>query len=480
MTRLSYNSRRSRVKKTLKDYLIPWVWILIIFIIIFSIFSWWNSENTWTGSINNQIDSINNLNVTLDDATTEAYIIDEKEKKQVINWSSVLLPSQRVVVKEWTVTIESNDSWTFKLNKMWELSLDQNWWIKLISSDLWLNVSKALNIETIYSKVKISAWSVISISQNEALSTIYVISWSAEVSNLVWQKTLLWNLQKLTISNQDASNKSIDLSINKDNIDDFFKNSEWYVKNNWDSFINNVSSSWSSWASWSVSISDWNSIIELDDLRDEWVVSSDKLNITWKYYNDFVSSITLDWNKAKLNTDDKTFSFSSIMLTKKENDLVFKLYDTDNNIISKVVYTIYYNWAVSQQTTDYTAQPSTTWFEVTNYQVDWSKFIFTAPWESPYTTTESLVTIRWQVPAWIVNKVVVNWFTLGSFNWTTWRYHADVNNDNLKEWTNVYEIKYYWDWWKLIYTNSYIIIKKVKLIQPTEWTTETSSWDIAG
>nr|MDD3720042.1 hypothetical protein [Candidatus Gracilibacteria bacterium] len=480
MTRLSYNSRRSRVKKTLKDYLIPGVGILIIFIIIFSIFSGGNSENTGTGSINNQIDSINNLNVTLDDATTEAYIIDEKEKKQVINGSSVLLPSQRVVVKEGTVTIESNDSGTFKLNKMGELSLDQNGGIKLISSDLWLNVSKALNIETIYSKVKISAGSVISISQNEALSTIYVISGSAEVSNLVGQKTLLGNLQKLTISNQDASNKSIDLSINKDNIDDFFKNSEWYVKNNGDSFINNVSSSGSSGASGSVSISDGNSIIELDDLRDEGVVSSDKLNITGKYYNDFVSSITLDGNKAKLNTDDKTFSFSSIMLTKKENDLVFKLYDTDNNIISKVVYTIYYNGAVSQQTTDYTAQPSTTGFEVTNYQVDGSKFIFTAPGESPYTTTESLVTIRGQVPAGIVNKVVVNGFTLGSFNGTTWRYHADVNNDNLKEGTNVYEIKYYGDGGKLIYTNSYIIIKKVKLIQPTEGTTETSSGDIAG
>lgn len=480
MTRMAYNSRRGRVRKTLKDYMIPVAWILIILLVIISVFSWGGNGDTW--STETSIQSWTDLiNVTLDDATTEAYIIWEKEEKTLISWSSKLLPTQRLIVKEWTVSLESGDFWTFKLNKMWELSLDDKGLIKLISSDLWLRADKSLNIETIYLKAKISPWTVISINQNEALSTIYVISWTAEVSNLAWKKTLLWNLQKLTISRQDASNKDIDLSITKDNIDEFFKNSEWYVKNNWDSFLNTTSTT-SSWSTWIISETNTSDLLELDDLRDEAVVSSSKLSISWKYSNDFVSSIILGDQKAKLDTENKTFSFGTIVLDKKVNDLVFKLFDTDENLIWKVPYTIYYNWVISSDAEVKTStDSSSSAFEVKNFQVDWSKFIFTAPWTSPYTTTESLVTIRWQVPSWMVSKVTVNWFQLWSFNWTTWRYHADSSNDNLKDWTNVYEVKYYGEWWKLIYTNSFVIIKKPKLIEsPSDDDSSTATWEIVG
>ncbi len=467
-SRVTYNSRRNNVKKTIKDYLIPIVGIFILIIILYSVFSWWDDNSTTTKTSNEITNS--KVVVKLDDAESEAYIMSEKEDKKLISWTANLEPTQKLVVKEWTTSIEYNGVGTFKLNKMWELELDKNSWFKLISSDLWIDAKKWFTIDTIYTKVKISAWSIVSLNQNEALSTIYVISWSAEVSNLAWKKTLLWNLQKLTISNQDASNKDADLALSKDNIDEFFKNSVWYVKNNWDSFLSGslLSSSWSTWST----ISTWTlstSLLELDDLRDEIVVSTSKVALSWKYYNDFVSSITLDWVKARLNTELKTFSFGTVTLTKKENDLVFKLYDTDGNIISKVVYTIYYNWTIIQEEAPSTVTndlPDTS-SKLKNYQVDGSKFIFTAPGTSPYTTTESLVTIRWQVPAWIVTKITVNWFQLGSFNWTTWRYHANSDSDNFKDWTNVYEVKYYGDWWKLIYTNSYVIIKKPNTIETT-------------
>lgn len=470
MTRYTYASRRWKINKTVKDYMIPVIWIFILLVVIISIFFWWN--NDWETSTKlNTIQSWSNIIVKLDWATSEAYIMSDKDKKQLISGAANLWINQKLIVKEWSASIDYDDFWTFKLNKMWELVIDQKWWLKLVSSDLWINAKKSIIIDTLYSKVKISAGSVISLSQNEALSTIYIISGSAEISNLVWVKTLLWNLQKLTIWNQDASNKDINLSISKDNLDDFFKNSEWYVKNEGDAFINvaTVINSWSiSWinsSTWDI----WNDILTLDDIRDDLTVSSDKLIISWKFSNDFVSSIVLDWKKAKLNLTNKTFTFDTILLTKRENDLVFKLYDTDENIISKVIYTVFYNWKLAQDLTEKTESPtsqSTSWFEVTNYQVDWSKFIFTQPWPSPYTTYETKTTIRWQTPAWIVTKVVVNGFTLSSFNWTTWRYHADVSSGNFKDWTNVYEINYYWSNWKLVYTNTYVIIKKAKVISP--------------
>lgn len=468
--RFAYNSRRNKVKKTVKDYMIPIAWIFIILIILFSVFSGDDNEST-SGDDTNVESSVWGITAKIDDADTEAYIIDEKEEKKLISSTSKLLPLQKLVVKEWTSTLDYPGVWTLKLNKMWELEVDKKWLLKLNSSDLWIDAKKSFSIDTIYSKIKISAWSIISISQNEALSTVYVISWSAEVSNLVWKKTLLWNLQKLTISNQDASNEDVDLSLSKDNVDDFFKNSEWYTKNNWDSFLSwsLLSASWSTW-----SISTWglsNLDIELDGLRDEMVIDSSKVTISWKYSNDFVSSVTLNWVKARLDTTNKTFSFGTFTLTKKENDLVFKLYDTDDNVMSKTVYTFYYNWAIIQEDSPVETRedPKPTISEVRNYQIDWSKFIFTAPWSSPYTTSESLVTIRWQVPvSAAVSKVSVNWFTLWSFNWTTWRYHANADSDNYKDWTNVYEVKYYWAWGKLIYTNSFVIIKKAKVVEVTE------------
>lgn len=474
--RFSYNSRRNKVNKTIKDYLIPIAGIIIVLIILFSIFSGWDDSSDSTDKTNTEI-SATDLVVNLDDPESEAYILDEKEEKKLISSNAKIKPLEKLVVKDWSVTIENETLWSMKLNKMWELELDKKWVMKLNSSDLWIEAKKGFSIDTMYSKIRISAWSVVSINQNEILSTVYVISWSAEVSNLVWKKTLLGALQKLIISNQDASNEEVDLALSKDNLDEFFKSSEWYTKNNWDSYM-----SWSLLSnSWSTNTSSWSLLdgtIELNDLRDEMVMSSSKIAISWKYSNDFVSYITLDWVKAKLDTLNKTFSFWTYTLTKKENDLVFKLFDTDGNVISKIVYTFYYNWAIIQEDSNISVNETPKTIETTsrNYQVDGSKFLFTAPGSSPYTTTETFVTIRWQTPSGI-SKVIVNWHALSSFNWSTWRYHANSDSDNFKDWTNVYEVKYYWDNWKLVYTNSFVIIKKPKVVElPADtWTASTTT-----
>ncbi|NCO31857.1 hypothetical protein GW891_03550 [bacterium] len=38
-----------------------------------------------------------------------------------------------------------------------------------------------------------------------------------------------------------------------------------------------------------------------------------------------------------------TFKFENIDVSNKENDLVFKIYDDSNDIISRFVYTVYYS-----------------------------------------------------------------------------------------------------------------------------------------
>ncbi len=477
-----YNSRRNRVNKTIKDYLIPIIWIIIVLLIIVVSFSF--SGNDKSEKVPDSSDILLTSTwyvVMLDDATTESYIYVWEKKEPLVS-DYKLKPEDKIVVKEWTVSLELD--WNkLKLNKMGELELTKEWVLKLDSESLWINATKSLDIETMYSKVKISANSIVSIIQNEAASTIYVISWFAEVSNLVWQKSLIWSMQKITISNKDASSESFDIKLAKDSIDDFFKTSDWYIKNN---NLKSISSTWT-WESLSWSqINSSTSLIELNDLRDETTVTSSKISISWKYYNDFVWFITLSWEKAKIDTINKTFNFDNIILTKKENDLVFKLYDTENNIIWKVVYTIYYNWVLSEiviPDIKENVKKDDSQFTVKNYSLDSSKFKFTDPGTNPYTTYESLVTIRWSVPVWVVSKISVNWFTLWRFiSWTSsWRYHADAASDNLKEWLNVYEVKYYWMDSKLIYTNAYTIIKKTKIIQEIQPEVKpeiTNTWEI--
>jgi hypothetical protein len=120
----------------------------------------------------------------------------------------------------------------------------------------------------------------------------------------------------------------------------------------------------------------------------------------------------------------------------------------------KYVKTIYYQWWKDEQA-------STTWFNVENFDIDASEFKFTSPTsEWIYTTYDDEVSIYWETPKNIIKKVTVNWYRLKTFNWTTWRYHAKKVYDNMKEWTNVYEIKYFWDADKLIYKNTFTIIKK--------------------
>ncbi len=468
------NKNNNKVKKILKDYMVPIIWWIILLLIIFAIFFQKadNNKNKTDSSKNTSKTTTWTVLVDLDTPDTKAYLVSGKSEKKLITSKINLWLNEKVIVNDWTINISNKDA-KFRLNKLWELELQNNNIMKLISSDLWWVAKKDFDIDMNYAKLKIYSWTIFSLSQNEVISSVYVIAWSLEVSNLVWQKTLLWNWQTIMIQNQDASNKNIDLSISKDNIDNFFTSSDWYTKNKidlfWDWSWSNLS--WSTWTlnlTWTWKISTWrtssNSVVELDDLRDEMVVSSNKINITWRYYSDFISSIKLDSVSAKLNLENKTFSFGQIDLTKKETDLVIKTYDSEDNIISKDVYTIYFNWTlpksevVQNQENNKNSSTNTT-------VIDSSKFIFTAPWKSPYKTTDSLVTIRWTVPKWLVEKIVVNWYTLQRYTKfsTDWRYHADINNWNFEEWTNTYEVKYYGEWWKLLYTNSFTVIKEAKV-----------------
>ena len=446
MTRIRWN--RNSFSRTIKDYIVPIIWWFVILIVIFN--SLWNE-----GKIDNQALDENRvwIEASLKWDNAEAYIVYPWDTKKSIQWNIKVYKWEKILIKEWNVSLSYLPWVTLELGRLWELKYWSDGSLSLFNSDLWVNTSIVLDISMSYANVVISENSVVSLSQNEVWSTVYLLKWTVEVSNLTWESTMLTGGQKLTVSRDNAANKDVDLQIQKEDIDNFFKWSDWFIKNSWDLYLWNNDEEKNDTQSWTTFVNN-KSLISISSFKDEDRVPSSTVDIKWSYLNSDISVITVDWEITKLDTENNTFSFTNYSLDNSVNDIVVKVFDIDRNLIWKYVYTLYLeNWWASTS--------NNTWFKVKTYNIDASNFKFSSPDTSwTFITFADFVTIKWSVPASTVSKVVVNDYKLNSFNWTTWRYHARSDYNNLKDWTNIYEVKYYWLDGSLIYTNHYTIIKK--------------------
>ncbi len=459
----------SSIPKPLKDYAVPLLALFLILIIIYSVFSGNNDKtknniNSSKSDIQKQVDW---LVIWFNWDNTKASDEYPSGDKKELEDNSVVYKWEKIIVKQWSVS--TNLTWKAELNldKLWILKYKEDGSLYLESSNLWVKAINDINIWMKFANVSIKKWSVVNLNQNDVESTVYVLTWMAEVSNLAWASTIVWKWQKVWVLVQDAWNKDVDLSNIKTDIDDYFKLSDWFIQNSWDYYLNsnknNIdSASWTLSNTWWVvnsnNINNWNinNYVSFDNISDWAYVSSDSIDIRWKILSDNIWKITI-WEDyvAKINFDKKTFIIPWVSIDKKTNDLVFKLYDTTWELVSKFVYTIYNSKWLSND--------KKTWFKVTNYKIDASKFVFTSPSTTwTYSTYDNFVTIRWSVPMWVVWKIEVDWYNLKSFNWITWRYHASTDYNNLKVWTNQYEIKYFDKHGKLIFKNYYTIILKSK------------------
>jgi hypothetical protein len=113
----------------------------------------------------------------------------------------------------------------------------------LYSSDVWIGSKVPLEIDVIFGVVNISANSYVNLIKNEVATTVYVLNGSAEVKNKAGKSTVVGSGQKITILVDEAQKDDIDLALKKEDIDTTFKMSDWYIKNNGDSYLNSLSSS---------------------------------------------------------------------------------------------------------------------------------------------------------------------------------------------------------------------------------------------
>ena len=449
---MNRRNRRNPLVKTFKDYLVPIIWLVVIVILLISFFGG-EKESAPKIVDENRV----GMDIALNWDASEAYIIYPNDDNEEINNTWTLYSWEKVVVRSGVATIDIPEVWKAELNKTWEMKFDEDGGISLYSSDLWLNLDAVQKINMRYGSVFAKENSVLSITQNEAWSTVYMMNGVADVTNLSGRSVVLGKGQKITISRTDAADEDIDLSTLRNDLDDYFKSSEWYIRNNGDFHLNadedtGTGTTDEDTATWSVATSMSKKIINIEAPADESTSNFDKIAISGSYTDENIKTISVNGINAEINAEEKTFEIKEFLLEGNENDLVYKSYDGGNTLLDKSVQTVYYTAANTPAKT----------FEVQNFSLDASKFTFIKPKANPYTTTESLVTIQWYVPPWIVSRITVNGFKLSSLTpyGSYWRYHANAQFGNLKEWINVYEIKYFGREWEVLHTNAFNIIKK--------------------
>lgn len=456
-------SRRhsSSLQTTLKDYLVPIIGWLLILLLLYTFLKGDDTVNINTSENKNPT----SLSFWVSD--TEAYIVYHDDVKEKINETSLFYKWQSVVVKEGSLKLLNPDKSSIHLNKVWELTYNIDGSYELYSSDAWLSTISSTKISMRYASVEIAAESVVSLTQNEAGSTIYILSGSAKISNLAGISTSLVKWQKISISRINAANKDIDLSAEKGVIDSYFKGSDWFIDNQGHLILEKEEADVTNTDTLSNSgtLSSTGEYINFENLRDEMSVDTNTMSIRGTFRSEEVGSISINNTPVSLNASTNTFRIDGLSLWKTMNDIVVKVYDTEKQILEKSVFTVYTSTpakeakvATSQASNPVNTQTNS---QVGNNNINPRDFWFTEPAASgTFTTTSWEITIRWYTNAKDMSAVQVNGFPLASFNGSTWRYHAFERFETLEEWTNQYKIDYFDAAGKVVYSDYYTIIKK--------------------
>ncbi len=446
--------RRNVVTKNLKDYIVPIIGVFIVLLILISLFSGWEKN------VEVQKENKVGIALNLDGQSTQGTIKYSNGDELEITQESVLMKWETINVSQWSLVLDIPEVGDARISKLGIIDYNADGSFSHSSGNFWMNTSKPLNVKMKFARVKMWENSHVSMSQNEMASTIYVIAGFVEVENLVGQNTLVLPGEKVSITTINASNEDLDLKAQKEQIDDVFKNDDWYVLNRGDSYINtgNQENTKEDETTSNVPTVETSTsrVIVFDTIRDEATIDSSSITITGNYTNDNIVKITANWKQADLNTQNKSFTFTDISTSKYQNDIVFRAYDDAEDILEKNLVTLYY---LAGESTGESG-----WYNLQNYEnVDASQYTFTAPSvNTTYTTNVGQVTIQGKVSNPDIANVLINGYKLSSYSQTlwTWKYYAFENFNTISKGTNVYDIEYFDSSDNLIYTNRYTIVWK--------------------
>jgi len=179
-----------------------------------------------------------------------------------------------------------------------------------------------------YAIVKMSENSHVSMDQNEVTSTIYVLDGLVTVENKVGKSVRVLPGEKISIGRNESNKQDLDLKIAKEDIDDIFKDSDWFLTNNGNSYLNKPETTdEAKTLTGSKVVSNGSRVLLFDTISDDANISTSTIDVTGKFIDSNIVKITVNNTLATLDTTNKTFSFKNISTANSQNDLVFRAYD---------------------------------------------------------------------------------------------------------------------------------------------------------
>lgn len=472
--RINPNQRKTNYS----SFAVPLILAVLFLIIIVKIFFWW-STNTWIKNTNEGF-----VNVDSNQEKSEIYIYMSWDSKKLIEWSTKMYPTDtkmEVASWEWKINFDWNNTKIY-VNKLGELKYNWKSWdedsFKVLNWDIWVEWNSKTKFE-LKNIIVSSSSAILSFSQNMVASSIYVLKWEANIT-MNWNPndakiTTIWVWQKITVMNSEITQSDFRLDEKIEPIDDFFKQSDFFIKHNGSSYLSsNTESTWT-WLTQSGSSSNTKGkVIIITYPEDEATIEDNKLNIEWKITSSNVDKITLNDKEASINKWDNTFIAKDFILDSSINNVVYKAYDSSNNLITKWVLTIYTS-SKNTSKDEEIKKPT-----VTTYPLSSSDFKIIEPSDNPYKTTDNIVKIAWAVNKWAVKFITINDFRLTKFSQfsSNWYYFANQDYGTMNDWINLYTIKYYGKDDDLLYTSLFTIVKESKTKdEPVIEKEKTWSWN---
>lgn len=267
-------------------------------------------------------------------------------------------------------------------------------------------------------------------------------------------------------------------------IDSFFRTETIYVKHDGDKYLlvsgvpgegsgSTLSGSTAAFGSPSAA-----KAIVIISPEDEASLEAASVDIEGKITNSTVTKVTINDKEAKIDSAAGSFSFKAFPLPENANNLVYKAFDKDGNVLAKSVLTVYSS--VKKTQTQETNKPTVTTFPISD-----KDFRIVAPADNPYKTTDNVVRMEGRLPKGAVKYITINGFRLSKFTQfgTYWYYFANKDYGTMNDGINTYEIKYYGENDDVIKTSQFIIVKETEkapeaatsATAPTPETAATSS-----
>lgn len=433
------------------------VGIVIVVFIIFKFFVGWNS--TWNTQQTGDF-----ITITPDEKSIIA-IADKNLRETTLNWTG----SQKLFTTDGYILV-SEGSAKAKVKSSY-IDLDEKTQISYISSNIdseslklekwraWVeSIWNSNEIELKRMTVKIPSGSIAMIEQtNTAFSVAYAISGNIEISTIIGQYTLKAG-EWIKLSDSNLTSEKTKLSDLVDAIDASIVNNTVFIRNNWEEILKNTTKTeeteqqTENSSTWTTENSINPKYISFTQPTNNLNSKTDTINIMGTILEDDVSRVTINDLDTIISPVNQSFSLQNFKLNSEINNIVYKVYNSNWIQLEIGVIVVYGPKNTGTQTT----------IVPQNYPINSDSFKIIN--KNPLATTDSYVRVEWTVPKNTVEYITVNDYRLQKFlpNTEKWYYHANADIGTIKEWTNLYYIKFFDKNNNLLYTQLFTIIKDSK------------------